>query len=390
MPAIVQAGANVGILGAQVTLRAGTLILLAAVLGPAGQGTLTLAVTVGSLGSAVASVGLEIAVTREAALGVALDQIRFAMRRHASAVGAATIVLGVVGVVAGMDEALTAGFLMLGGNLVLRLHSALALGEARVARFARLSLLPYIANFSALITLWGFHRLDVHAALLCTVLTTGLAPLVLLVRRSAASQGPPGLYRIGFSSYPGALAQITNYRFDQLIIGLFLSRASLGLYSFAVAASELTTIPAQGLANVILPKSRQGKVNSRGAATAASVAMAVPFLSPPAFLFLLDELLPSYRSSFAAFSILVPAAAAMAGTKVISAWTTGAGNPWLSSRVVLFTSPILIVLDLILIPFAGIVGAATASAVAYSLALALMWRAAAPLRMAVALELPQR
>jgi O-antigen/teichoic acid export membrane protein len=377
---IVQVGANIGILAGQVALRAGTLVLLAAVLGPAGQGTLTLAVTIATLGSAAASVGLDTAVTREAALGIALDEIRFAVRRHAAVISIVAITVGVVGVVVGFDDAVVAGFFCLGGNLVVRLHSALALGEGRVMRFALLSLLPYAANLSVLVILCAVGSLDVKAALVVTVVTTGLTPLALLFARKVARRGPANLYRIAFSSYPGALAQITNYRFDQLIIGIVLSRASLGLYSFAVAASELTTIPAQGLANVILPKSRQGKIHFRRTVTAAWAAMAIPFFSPPAFLFLVDELLPTYHSSSTAFLVLVPAAAAMAGTKVTSAWTTGVGSPWLSSRVALITSPILIGLDLFLIPLAGIVGAATASAVAYSLALGLMWRAATSLR----------
>jgi O-antigen/teichoic acid export membrane protein len=184
-------------------------------------------------------------------------------------------------------------------------------------------------------------------------------------------------YRTGLVAFPGALAYTANSRLDQLVIAVLLPRSDLGLYSVAVAASELTTLPGQATGNVVLAQASAGRLEERRRVTRAAVETAVLVAcAVPAFILLVKAVLPRYDDSLALFLVLLPGAAALSTGRVIAAYLAGRGRVWATSRIALVTAAATLVLDLALIPSVGVMGAAVASSVAYAAAAVLLYGAA--------------
>jgi len=209
------------------------------------------------------------------------------------------------------------------------------------------------------------------AALLLPFVARWLRPA--LVRRPLRTEP----YRTGFAAFPGAVAYTANARLDQLVIAVLLPRADLGLYSVAVAASELTTLPGQAAGNVVLAQASAGRIAERRAVTRAAAETAVLVAcAVPAFILLVEALLPRYHDSLALFLVLLPGAAALSTGRVIAAYVAGRGRVWVTSRIAIVAAVGTLVLDLALIPTVGVMGAAVASSVAYAAAAVLLYRAA--------------
>jgi O-antigen/teichoic acid export membrane protein len=105
--------------------------------------------------------------------------------------------------------------------------------------------------------------------------------------------------------------------------------------------------------------------------TAVLVACAVP-----AYIALVETVLPRYDDSLALFLVLLPGAAALSTGRVIAAYVAGLGRVWATSRIALVAAVGTLVLDLALIPTIGVMGAAVASSVAYAAAAVLLYGAA--------------
>jgi O-antigen/teichoic acid export membrane protein len=274
------------------------------------------------------------------------------------------------------------GVAALPGLLFTRLAASCALGEGRDRTFAILTVLPWATNAVTVTLLAFLDELTSQAALVAfTASTIGVALLsfvaVVSWLRPRVDLTPwrNDAYATGIRVFPGVLAQLGNYRLDQVVIAATLPSADLGLYTVAVAGSEAGTLPAQATANAIMPRARQADQTRlflrAGAVSAALVVLVVPlFVAAVAFG------LPGYEDALLPFFVLIPGAAALAASKVLAAVVTGRGDPWQASRVALVTLGVTAVATGTLVPLFGIIGAAFASTFAYGLSAWLLLRAA--------------
>jgi O-antigen/teichoic acid export membrane protein len=243
-------------------------------------------------------------------------------------------------------------------------------------------------------------KLSVGAAIATWVggqaLSTGV--LAWYAARRAAGFGRPDLSlarsSIGFGvqSHLGSVMSIGNYRLDQWILASVSGSRELGLYSIAVAWSEALTLLPTALAAVQRPDLVRAEQRRSGASAAALLRAAVLLTAPAAVgLVLLAPILcttvfgEEFRGSIDDLRVLVIGAFGILALKLMANALTARGKPMLATTAIGLAFAVTISLDVLLIPSHGGLGAAIASAAAYSSA-----GAAAALIAARALDIPLR
>jgi O-antigen/teichoic acid export membrane protein len=362
-----------------------SLATLAAVLGPAGQGEVAFGYLVATVGAGVASAGLEVALLRSSALDKLRADAFAAVWTQTAIVTAVSLAVLAALLAGGAGTAATAGVAGLPGLLFTRLAASCAFGAGRRRAYVVLTVGPWAVYITALATLAAAGALTPSRALvafaLSNLVTAALAAAVLVswLGRRLVAPWRSESYATAIRVFPGMIAQLGNFRFDQVLIAALLTRSQLGLYTLAVAATEASTLPAQATANAFLPASARLAQPRRRVLAAAGIASALVLLVVPAYLALVKFGLPRYEPTQTAFLLLIPGTAALAASKVVAAFVTGSGHAWRASRVALVTFVLTAVATPALVPPLGISGAALATSLAYCTSLLLLLRTARPL-----------
>lgn len=223
--------------------------------------------------------------------------------------------------------------------------------------------------------LWG----ALIAYVLTAVITAGgflvCARVVIRAVPEAESVTFGGLLRYGLPFFPGTLSQFLAARVDVYLLAWLLisPSAPLGYYSMAVAIAEIVYLFPNAVSTFFFPhvagaaredSDRQVAMVSRvtllltGAVALALVpmaAIAIPFL------------LPGFEPALPALYILLPGVVAISVSQVVSGYVAGLGRPGLTSAVSISSLVTNVILNLILIPRFGILGASAASLVSYTL-----------------------
>lgn len=211
--------------------------------------------------------------------------------------------------------------------------------------------------------------------------------------RGAALIGRPDLAlgrrmaAFGLRSQVGGILNLLNLRLDVVVLGAMAGPAQVGVYVVASKYAELLRLPGLALTWVTYPNfsRRAASVASAGSVAPAARAPAPPARRPfptvgqlLAFGVLAGVLLAAsafvvlpavYGEQFSAAAL--PAAVISLGlvaepaAGVASGFLLGSGRPGLNSVVLGGGFAVTLVLDLLLIPRHGSLGAAWASAVAY-------------------------
>jgi O-antigen/teichoic acid export membrane protein len=170
----------------------------------------------------------------------------------------------------------------------------------------------------------------------------------------------------------GNLISLLNYRLDFVILGALSGPRVLGMYAVASKLAELLRVPSQALYWVLYPRfaqetAREAECRARRlipragilvAAGAVPLALLAGFIVPAVY----GE---AFRPAIILTQILLLAVSAEGIAGVISAFLYGRGRPGLNSLATGGGLVVTVVLDLLLIPRYGAVGAAWASAAAY-------------------------
>lgn len=188
-------------------------------------------------------------------------------------------------------------------------------------------------------------------------------PSFLLARR---------VLRFGFRGEMGTVLLLLNARLDFIVVGAIVGPGALGMYAIASRFAELLRLPALAANYVLYPTFARdgGPIAARkaremirrmgwltvGAAVPLGVAatFVLPLLYGEAFR---EAVVPTY--------ILIVGLCGAGISGVITAFLYGAGRPGLSSLALGAGLLATVVLDLVLIPVFGVIGAALASSVAY-------------------------
>lgn len=384
---------TVGSRGVAFVLAAGTSILTARLLGPMGQGTFSVLMTLGLLGVQVVTFGLN---TSTAYHGGALRApvgrlVGFALMFATAAggllglflLGVETVAPGLLPVAGSIQALLVAIYLPLGLLAVLAQALLLGLGsvtwyngiEVGQAAFTLLGLLALSLLF--LPTPELFYGL--------AVTTTGLAAF-LGVGAALRGVGRPhrpdralvrGLFRYGARSYLANLFSFVVLYIDVLMVAAYLGEADAGLYAIAARVAEWAyALPVAGGAMLFATLVEQSEGERRAftlqilrrAAIGMPIVLALMGLAAPMLVRLLYG--EAYLPGLSALYWLLPAIYALGLHTLVMNHLAATGMPWVAVAAPAAGAVVNLGLNVWLIPTLGIRGAAVASLVAYAVMVA--------------------
>jgi O-antigen/teichoic acid export membrane protein len=362
-------------------------LLVAHALGPTGNGHYSVAMTVGTIAALVGSLGFEQAqarawssgsVTGRALYGTAirvsattglagagLMLTLWAFDEHGAFQGVGLLALVIAAGVVPFRVllALLRGLLIVQGG-VERSNVALAAGDvARTVVIGTLALTGGLSVETVLAAFW------------LTVLLPLLAHAVALGRPLPPSPGFVGRQlRAGVVLSPYFVFLFLNLRLDVLLLAKLSDARAVGVYAVAVVFAELLWLVTDAIATAA--RERQWGPTEEDAlhATAASARMSL--LVGLLLLPILSLLAPAaihlfFGSPFADATqvlwALLPAAVAMAWWRALSGGLVRFGRPMQVNGVAFAALATNVVLNLWLIPWKGIEGAAMASLTSYTL-----------------------
>jgi len=376
---------------AQLAALFGLTVVVARATGPQGQGVFTLVTIIAFLAPLATGFGLGTASVY--LIGRGLHRSRAVVSTVLSS-AAGSALLAVV-VVTGayvllrhsyFREISETSFGLLLGTIVasqlLTACASLVLGSGRPVAYAMLNALPGAVAFIIVIAVWVGRALSVEGALVAWALGNFVAAAAGLALAQRVAPIRPGfdivvvreLARFGLQSYLANFASFLNYRLNGLIINAFLSVASLGYYSIAVAMSEAMWLLANGVSTVVFPRvasSERAEADRLTAIVARNTLLATA-LGCLAMLFLgrwlvqtifTARMLPAVTPLW----LLLPGTVALSFGKVASSYFSGIGKPIYGAYVAPINLVITVLLDLVLIPRFGIEGAAAASSIIYTI-----------------------
>ncbi|MDP9340570.1 MAG: oligosaccharide flippase family protein [Actinomycetota bacterium] len=250
-------------------------------------------------------------------------------------------------------------------------------GANRVIVFEEFMFLPVFLAFRAAgveratAMLWGLALGD---------LLTLTPAWIRLYRRGyfrGAGRPSPALARevtkFGLRSQAGTLLMLVNERLDFAIVGALVGPAALGIYAIASRFAELLRLPSTVINYVLYPRYAR-EDSATAAAQARALIPKVGWVSPVAAIplalaatFVLPAVFgEAFRAAVVPTYILLVGLSGSAVAGIISAYLYGNGRPGLDSLGMGAGVIMTVVLDVLLIPRYGVLGAAIASAVSYS------------------------
>lgn len=162
----------------------------------------------------------------------------------------------------------------------------------------------------------------------------------------------------------GIFAQMMTLRFNQILVARFVGAGPLGIYALAVAALEFAQAGAVVRAQRILADRNGGNGPDP---TKAVVKAALPIaLAAVVGLGVLGFLAPEYRQAWILGLFLLPGSLATAAGKSWSALLLKRRGEKATTVVAIVTSAVAIPAYFGIIPWAGVIGAAVASSLAYA------------------------
>jgi O-antigen/teichoic acid export membrane protein len=261
--------------------------------------------------------------------------------------------------------------------------TGIVVGRQAAIGMAVVYISTYLSATVLIVLLVGMLDLGLPGALVIFVATAVitaagfLAYAVRTTRNLPAATSPSyrGLLRFGLPSYPGSLGQFFAVRADIFILAWLLAEpaAPIGYYSLAVALAEVLDVFPHAVSTFFFPHvaSANREDSDRQVAMVTRVTLlltgVVALALVPIAAIGIGLFLPAFEPSLPALYVLLPAVAAFGVTHVLAGYVSGLGRPGLTSVVGIGAFTANIVLNIVLIPRLGIVGASTASLISYGL-----------------------
>lgn len=191
--------------------------------------------------------------------------------------------------------------------------------------------------------------------------------------------GPTGIGTVARFAFPLGLAnlvQFLNYRMDLFLVALFLGPAQVALYALAGSVAQLIWLVSRSSAAVLLPRvaasyQTEWEATAHHSASVARITFGVSAIAGVCLAAISWLAVPlvygdQFSGAVPAILWLLPGVVILAPVNVISSFVAGVGHPRMNLMASTLGFIVTLVLDLVLIPTAGIVGAAAASTVSYA------------------------
>jgi len=256
------------------------------------------------------------------------------------------------------------------------------LGLQEIKKYNLIQIVQIII-FLFLITIFllGMH-FSIKATIIAQVMSAAIACIILffLVKKETGGlffSFNKNLFKDFFSygskTYFGNLASFLFLRIDMWMIDIFLDPFAVGFYSIAVGLSEKIWLISQSAGTVLFPKVSSETNERRLKEFTPLVCRNILFITflIALILFLFGPQLivlfysDMFLKSILPFQILLIGSVAISGSRIMTNDLAGRGKPIINTYIAIASLILNILLNAILIPFHGIVGAAWASAISY-------------------------
>lgn len=385
------ARAAVGTYGTNIAvavLSFANVLVIARALGPDGRGDVALLTTIALLSAALAGFGVQQANVNFASRSpelrapLATNSLLLAVLLGGAAIAAVAVLVTIVPAARGDADA-SLLWIALAAIPILILSTylqdlVLADYEFKLANAAWL--LPAVATLSVNSVLAISGRLTTRAAVIAWVAAqaaaTGLLMLRLLLRPRRFSRPDAALARrmlgFGAKTHAGRVMMYGNFRLDQWILGAVSGSRELGLYSVAVAWAEALFFLPTSLVRVQRPT--LARVDRAGAGERAAVAFRASMLLTVVTVIALVVAAPiltgaifgtEFRGAADDLRVLAVGGFGVVALKILGNAMTAQRMPLRETAGIAVSFAATIVLDVLLIPPFGGLGAAAASSAAY-------------------------
>jgi len=173
--------------------------------------------------------------------------------------------------------------------------------------------------------------------------------------------------------------QFASYRFDVLLVGLWVGPAGLGVYAVGVLFAEALWLLPNAVGTVLLSHTSRSEtsVSDRRLGVVFPVTMGMVILGAIALALAAPIAVHAYLGEGYAKVplvtwLLLPGAVALSGSKILANELTARGFPGMNTVVAALGATATIASDILLIPRYGIAGAAIASSIGYTLTFVLV------------------
>jgi len=381
---------SVGTSLAMLVLRLARNILLARILGPADRGLFALLSAMPEMIGGITSGGLNTALSYQSARQRPMGALLALVLVYGCLFSALATLVGVSllrSVGQELDLARELGqlawlLLLVVPLFVLKsalfnLHNA----DGRVGAFNSLRLIESLTPLALFLALfWLWDELALEAAVISWIAGLSLAVIIglcllarfhdLHLRWSPESRR--AMLSIGGKSHPDILFQQLLMRADYLLIGLMLDSTALGYYAMASAAAELLIIVPEAVTTPLMKRLLQQGDGIDDLTPLALRLTGTAMLGACLSMGLLGEWLivllfgEAYRPAYPALLALLPGIFSLCYASILHLDLVGKGRPGTLSWMAGIAAALNLLLNAVLIPTLGILGAAIASSVAYS------------------------
>ena len=178
--------------------------------------------------------------------------------------------------------------------------------------------------------------------------------------------------KYGIKGQVGIFFQFFNYRLDMFFVNYFLDISAVGIYTVSVAIGEILWHIPNSIVLTLFPRVSPKDTPSANEFTSKICRNSLSIMLILALLigimgFVFIPLLygSRFRGAILPLIVLLPGIIALGLVKLLSGHLHGRGKPHFGSIATIVSLVITIVLDIVLIPAYGVVGAALATTCAY-------------------------
>lgn len=192
-----------------------------------------------------------------------------------------------------------------------------------------------------------------------------------------------GMTRYTALSAGADILQFLNYRADVWFLGVLGSLSALGVYALSVSMAELVWIVPSAAGRVLFPEAARDPIAARALTSKTAILCFVlsAALGLGGWLASLTLVVPLFGADFSdaasLIGILLLGIVPFSAAKILGTHFAGANALHRNIAASAFTLPVMVALNLTLVPIYGAHGAATATAVAYAAQTAILvafWR----------------
>jgi O-antigen/teichoic acid export membrane protein len=367
--------------------------ILARVLGPVGRGQLAAIFAVVSIAPWISELGMTSFLAREHSrasypVGTLLGST-MPIALAASLVGV-VLCVPIAHLVGGdrtdVVEFIEIGLLVLPLAVFSQMLYGVAVGAQHWGLVMSTQILSAVGTASTIVILALLHALTVKTAATAYIVfgVVASAPYLAELRGSRPWRFNRPLARnglvFGVRSWLSTVANTANYQLDQLLMAGLVSSRQLGLYSLAATVATVSSALINSTASALIPRVAAGESELVGRACRVTLStvllfgigvgstspVVVPFVFGSAF----DDMIPM-------LVVLLGASVFSVVSQVLGSALIAGGNPSAAARSQLAGLAITVPALIVVLPFAGGLGAAWVTLAAYGVTLLIALRAAA-------------